>query len=252
MTDTNTHTLTLHEPSTVAPVAPAWNFDELWRAANAFAGSRMVPAHFQNQPQDCFVVVQLALELGIAPLTALQNIFMISGRPGFSAKLAIALANRSGAFAGPIRYNVDRGDGKRESLAVTAYAPTKDGEVVEVTITMAQAMADGWTKNPKYKSIPEQMLRLRAAKWLIDLHCPEILLGLDIAEDSGYKSHSATPQRTSTGGIVDTQPQGLEAVLQQKIAQKTEVVITEENDQPLGGTDTGAGTETGGPVDGSP
>ena len=72
-----------------------------------------------------------------------------------SSSLAIALANASGAFAGPIRYRIE---GSGANLSVTAYAPTYDGEIVENTVTMAMAMKEGWTKNSKYKSIPEQML----------------------------------------------------------------------------------------------
>ena len=49
---------------------------------------------------------------------------------------------------------------------------------------MAQAMKEGWTKNSKYKSIPEQMLRWRSSAWLINLYRPEVLLGLQVHDDS--------------------------------------------------------------------
>ena len=222
-----------HEPNSLARARPSWDFDELWRAANAFAGSRMVPQHFQNQPQDCFVVVQLALDLGIAPLTALQNIFMIGNKPGFSAKLAIALANRSGAFAGPIRYNIDKGDGKPESLAVTAYAPTHDGDVVEVTVSMQMARLEGWTKNNKYKTIPEQMLRLRSAKWLIDLNCPEILLGLDVHDSDTMSQRNNVTKVDRSNYQPETKNLSLQqAIEQQKNNTVQAVVITEESKTP--------------------
>jgi hypothetical protein len=48
---------------------------------------------------------------------------------------------------------------------------------------MAEAKADGWTQNPKYKSIPEQMLRWRSATRLISLFLPEVLFGLAVREE---------------------------------------------------------------------
>lgn len=236
MNQANSISTTTDESISLAPARPSFDFDELWRAANAFAGSRMVPAHFQNQPQDCFVVVQLALELGIAPLTALQNIFMIGNKPGFSASLAIALANRSGKFAGPIRWKIDKGDGKPESLAVTAYAPTHDGDVVDVTVSMQMARLEGWTKNNKYKTIPEQMLRLRSAKWLINLHCPEILLGIDVFSDDVTSDAKVLKKVAANSTNAQKENLSLQEAIEQQSKESVEVkpvVITEvEQTQP--------------------
>ena len=202
MTD-QTNSITIDAGS--VPAKPSHDFDGIWRAANAFAGSEMVPDHFANKPQNCFVVIQLALELGISPFTALQNVSMIKGKPYFSASLVRAMANKAGVFAGPIRYKTDHGDGKWENLSVTAYAPLNDGDVAEVTVSMQMAIKDGWTKNAKYKTLPEQMLRNRASKWLIDLHCPEILFGLDIADPGGGRPtatrESGRAQKQDTGGL---------------------------------------------------
>ena len=171
-------------------------FDDLWRWAKAFSTSSLVPPHFRQRPEDCFVALQMAYSLKINPLTCLQNIFVIHGRPGMSSSLAIALANASGAFAGPIRYRIE---GSGADLSVTAYAPTFDGEIVENTVTMAMAMKEGWTKNSKYKSIPEQMLRFRAAKWLINTTCPQVLFGLDISPP-GSQSDAAPKVMVETAG----------------------------------------------------
>jgi hypothetical protein len=180
MTD---NAITIQTTATPAPSALIpQTFDEAWRWAKAFSASNLVPQHFKDKPEDCFVAITMAMELKVNPLTCLQNIFMIGGRPGMSASLAIALANSSGRFAGPIRYNIE---GKGETLAVTAYAPLHDGEIVDCTVTYEMAVKEGWTRNPKYKSIPEQMLRYRAAKWLINQTCPEVLFGLDISEGPG-------------------------------------------------------------------
>lgn len=176
-------------------------FEHLWRVAKAFSASRMVPPHFQGKPEDCMVALMMSQQLEVNPLLCLQNTQVISGRPGFSASFAIAMANTRGPFAGPITW---ASEGQGDSLSVTAMATVRaTGEQVHATVDMAMAKAEGWTKNPKYRSIPEQMLRYRAATWLIRLHCPEVLLGMTTAEELvdiqpatarvEAKEHSAPP-----------------------------------------------------------
>ena len=209
-----------------------------WRSANAYAASRMVPEHFRNNPQDCYVVCELAEQLGVSPLAALQNIFMIGGKPGYSAQFATALLNRSKAFAGPIRHKVE-GRGT-DQLSVTAYAPLHDGDVVEMTVDLALAKRENWTKNSKYKTMPEQMLKHRANKWLISMYAPEVLLGLDFEhfEESGGKNAqriesadkntNVQDSKSGLGGIFD-EPAGQLTKEEREPAQVTGVTITEES-----------------------
>ena len=232
MTETNTITIQ-HDDQ---PAPDAQESDPLaiaWRHATGYAQSAMVPAHFQNNVQDCFVVVQLALELGIAPLTALQNVFMIGGRPSYTAKFAVALANRAKVFAGPIRWKIEKGE-KKEDLEVTAYAPLYDGDTAEVTLSYRTAMAEGWTRNKKYSTIPEQMLRWRSAKWLIDLHCPEILLGFDVVESAPRGESNLTPRNESATDFNRTNVSLQDALLQQsdRPAQQPVVITQGEPEKP--------------------
>lgn len=155
--------------------------EHLWRLSRYFAASRMVPQHFQQKPEDCMVALMMAQQLEVNPVLALQNLQVINGRPGFSASFAIGLANQRGPFAGPITWTTK---GKGDSLEVTAHATIRStGEAVSTTVSMEMAKAEGWTKNPKYRSIPEQMLRYRSGTWLIRLHCPEVLMGLSSTEE---------------------------------------------------------------------
>jgi hypothetical protein len=184
MTQESTLTITdVPAPVQADPMAGAW------RQAEALAKSGMIPDHFTNKPLMVFPIVQLAYDLNLPPLTVLQNCFMIGGKPGISAKMCIALCNRAQKFAGPIRF---KSEGSGDDLAVTALAPLHDGDVVEVTVDLALARREGWTRNKKYQSMPEHMLRLRAATWLINLYCPEVLLGLEVG-DTEYTPRAAVP-----------------------------------------------------------
>ena len=157
------------------------SFEHTWRVATAFSKSQLVPTHFQNKPEDCMVALMMANQLNIDPYSALQNLQMIKGKVAFSSAFAIALANDRGSFAAPITWDVE---GKGESLVVTAKAKLKKtGEIVKVSVSMETAKKEGWTRNTKYQTMPEQMLRYRSATWLIRLHCPEVLLGMQASDE---------------------------------------------------------------------
>ena len=48
---------------------------------------------------------------------------------------------------------------------------------------MTLAKAEGWTANPKWKNMPEQMLGYRAASFFARMYCPEALMGLQTYEE---------------------------------------------------------------------
>ena len=174
------------------------SFSELRRMSEIFANSQLIPKHFQKCPDDCFVALQMAYRMGLDPLTALQNMFVVSGRPGMSAQLCIALANRSGIFKGPLEFEVI-GKKSDANLSVTCFGElAKTGRRVEFTVDMAMAKAENWTKNPKYQSMPELMLRYRAATLLIRTTCPEVIVGMHTVDELEDVSASTRPQ--ATGG----------------------------------------------------
>ena len=215
-------------------------FEHIWRVATAFSGSKMVPAHFQGKPQDTFVAIQMALQLQINPLLCLQNVAVINGRPSFSAQFMIGLANSRGPFVGPLTWH---SEGQGDSLSVTCQATlAATGEVVSVNVSMAMAKADGWTKNAKYRSIPEQMLRYRSATWLIRLYCPEVTCGMQSTDE--LKDSDTLPQRklnpeSNNGAIEHLPPQDSVAALNAKIIEGSQsesnneisVVVTEDEEQ---------------------
>ena len=154
---------------------------ELWNFASALSRSTIIPKAFQGQPANCFVALDMANRLGASPMEIMQNVYVVHGTPGFSAKYAIGMANKSGVFKGPICFEQS---GQGDSLSVTAYAIVRETEQrVEFTCDMAMAKAEKWTSNPKYRTMPHLMLRYRAATLLIRTSCPEVLLGMHTADE---------------------------------------------------------------------
>ena len=179
------------------PLAPA-HFEHSQRVAKMFAASELVPPHLRGKMADCLIAYAIAKRTREEPLVVLQNIYFVSGRAGWSATYMIAKANRSGVFARRINWRVE-GEGK--NLRVTAFATLADsGEPVEATASMAMAEAEGWTKNPKYRTMPDQMLRYRSATMLIRLFAPEVMMGLPVADELDYQ------QARGPSGAIDITP----------------------------------------------
>ena len=57
--------------------------------------SQMVPRNYQGKPEDVLVAVQWGLEIGLAPMQALQNISVINGKPSVYGDAAMALVQAS-------------------------------------------------------------------------------------------------------------------------------------------------------------
>ena len=171
--------------SNIATVIGGINGLEMMEKALKFseviAKADIIPTHYRGKPANVFIAIQSALRMNLDPMQIMQNTFVISGKLGMVSSFAISLANGSGLFDSGIRYRVE---GRGEDLKVTAFACLKKGGgEISYTITMREAIAEGWTKNSKYKTLPELMLRYRAATLLIRTHVPEVLNGMHMVEE---------------------------------------------------------------------
>ena len=161
-------------------------FEQVKQIANVFYNSALVPSAIRGKSPgegiaNIILAFSLASEMQENPLILMQNVFFVGGTPGWKTQYMIAKANRSKIFAGRINWRTTNPNG---NLTVTAYAKLAGtGEDVEVSVDMAMAKAEDWTRNAKYKSMPEHMLRWRAAAFLIRLYAPEIMLGYSTVEE---------------------------------------------------------------------
>lgn len=203
-TEKQSHELALQSTGGGDMLLDRARFEQGYKIARLFSSSQLVPQHLQGKPEDCFIALHMANRLREDPLMVMQNIVIVHGTAGWKATWLIGRANRSGVFRGRIRF-APQGSG--DSLSVTASAVLADtGEEVKATADMKMAKAEGWTKNAKYQSMPEQMLSYRAASFLIRLYCPEATLGYQSAEEvedmvAAGQIKNVTPGRhTPTGG----------------------------------------------------
>ena len=153
------------------------------KVAEYLSRSTFIPKEFQNKPADCLIALHMAQMLQVTPFEVMRGIYVVHGKPSFTAQFAISLANTRGPFKSHIAY---RTKGQGEFLEVTAFATHRDtNEEVSATVSMQQIQHADWgRKNANYKAIPEQMLSYRAAILLIRKTCPEILMGMQESNEA--------------------------------------------------------------------
>lgn len=156
-------------------------FTLMQRMAKVFCYSAIVPETFRGEQNfgNCVIAIEMATRMHVSPLMLMQNMYIVYGNPAFSSKFLISTFNACGRYTS-IKYK-ETGKKGTSSQGCVAYTTEKaTGEIItgpEITIGMADA--EGWSKKSgsKWKTMPEQMLRYRAAAFLIRTTAPELSMG---------------------------------------------------------------------------
>lgn len=161
-------------------------FEMLQRQSKMFASSSLVPKDFQGNVANCAIGINIAKRLGADPFMVLQNIDIIHGRPSFRATFLIAMVNASGRFE-PLQFEMGGDEGKPTRSCIAWTKSKADGAKLEgPKITLDMAKAEGWSTKAgsKWITMPELMLRYRAAAFFARLYAPDITLGMMTAEEA--------------------------------------------------------------------
>ena len=169
--------------------------------AQALSQSTIVPKDYQGNQANAMVAIEIANRLQTSPLMVMQNLYVIQGRPSWSAQFLIASVNGSGKYDMELQYDekTDK-DGKPFSCQCWTM---KDGRKVSgPVIDMEMAKAEGWTTKSmsKWKTMPQIMLRYRAASFFARMNCPEMTLGFYTKEeaiDGDFKEYPLEEMRQS-------------------------------------------------------
>ena len=150
-------------------------FELVQRQAKALSMSTMIPKDYQNNIPNTLVALEMAQRIGASPLMVMQNLHIIHGRPSWSSTFVIAALNACGRFSA-MRFEMDGADKCR---AVATERETN--HVLEGPwVTMQMAKEEGWLNKAgsKWKTMPELMMRYRAAAFFGRLYAPEIMMGM--------------------------------------------------------------------------
>lgn len=180
--------------------ANAETFETAQRVARALSESTLVPKEYQNSIPNALIALEIAQRTGASPLLVMQNLYVVHGRPSWSSQFIISAVNSCGRFK-PLRFNmsgagddltciawtVERGVEMPLDIGTLDQAKAKNLPVLESPpVSIKIAKAEGWhDKNgSKWKTMPELMLRYRAATFFGRLYAPEILMGMKTQEES--------------------------------------------------------------------
>lgn len=164
-------------------------FDSAQRMAKMLCASSLVPKEYQGQDglPNAVIALEMAQRIGASPLAVMQNLYIVHGKPGWSAQFIIASLNSCGRYS-PLRFSLIRDDKGVAQSCVASAIELATGELLEgPPITLEIAFLEGWsTKNgSKWKTMPELMLRYRAASFFGKLYAPDILMGMQSADELG-------------------------------------------------------------------
>ena len=180
-------TLAVVEQTTELTTNSVWenkdSFNQLLRVANMLSQTSIIPQSYQNQPQDCFVAIEMANRMGVSPMVVMQNMYVVKGKPSWAGQACTMLINSCGKFKYVKHiYTGEKGKPNR-GCYVTATRISDGSQVDGVEVTMQMAQAEGWTSNSKWRNMPELMLAYRASAFFARVYCPEAMMGVQTAEE---------------------------------------------------------------------
>lgn len=221
----------LQQPMQVKPgYQDAAGYELLKMMASGYAHSSLVPEQYRKvivrkgssqngwqetltqNPQglpNCMIALNMALRMNADPLMVMQNLYVVEGRPSWSAQYTIAAINNCGRFS-PLRFEISEEGPEEEIEYETTEGYGKDKKTVSrklrirnrtcrayvyekatgerlqgSAVSMAMAVREGWyQKNgSKWKTMPEQMLMYRSAAFFGRLYAPDLLMGMPTADE---------------------------------------------------------------------
>ena len=150
----------------------SWTFEE---KVDYLSKSTVIPDIYKGNKGNCGIALELAQRIGVSPLMVMQNMHIIHGKPSWSSTFIIAMLNSCGRFS-PLRFEYKE---KEYCMAVATDLAT--GELLEgPKITPQMVKGEKWDdpKSSKWKTMPQLMMRYRAAAFFGRLYAPDLLMGM--------------------------------------------------------------------------
>ncbi len=180
------------------------DFEQLQRLANMILASGMAPKDFDSVPKISVAMLRL-LELGMNPMTGLDCMAVVNGRPVLWGQGPLALVQQSGLMVpGSFRESFISGNGeaikpsamadaiKRADVIAVSRAERKGGDAGEGTFSISDAQRAGlWGKGGPWSQYPADMLRYKARARLLKGLFADVLRGTAIKED--LEGHETAP-----------------------------------------------------------
>lgn len=138
--------------------------------ATALSATAFVPQHFRGKPDDCAAAILYGSTVGMDPMTSLQNLYVIGGKPALYSRPMVGIVLAQGH---EIWTEVDTPE------RVVVCGRRKGSENIERSEwTIERAKQAGYLSNKKYQTDPQAMLYARASGDVARKVAPDALLGM--------------------------------------------------------------------------
>lgn len=188
-----------------------------YKTAQLLSQSTIIPEQYRGKPGDCLILLDLCARMGLSPISIAQYSQVVKGNFTWKGQACKALVDGCGRYARPSQY-VMVGEPGSMGWGCFLRAWEKTGEVVDgPTVTMQMAHDEGWIQKngSKWKTMPELMLKYRAAAFFARTETPNLLMGFQTADEvqdvKGYEPEEKQTVHVSlTSGVVGGDVPGAE------------------------------------------
>lgn len=197
-------TLHQHQPAEVVQLpsiiqTAAKDMNGAMTVANGIVGTSFVPQHFRGKPEEAAAAILYGATLGFDPLTSLQQLYSIGGKPALYSRAMVAVVLSKGHRIWTI-------EDKPDSVTVAGQRKGSD-HVEQITWTIERAKTAGYTSNANYKKDPHAMLYARASGDVARRIAPDALLGLAYsAEELQLGEGTTSTQQVTADQFVPAEP----------------------------------------------
>lgn len=154
------------------------NLPEAIEVAKLMAASGILPKQFDGNVGAVLVAIQMGAELGLSPMSAMQNIAVISGRPSMWGDAVLGLV-----LSHPDCLDVNEDFDEKTSTA-TCTVRRRGRQPVVRTFSQADARtANLWGKQGPWTQYPKRMLQMRARGFACRDSFPDALRGIRTTEE---------------------------------------------------------------------
>ncbi len=158
-------------------------FGDMWKIATQYSKSDLVPENYKGKPQNVIIALGMAQKTGFDVYTIMNNLNIVKGKASWSGSFCRTLIEATGLYRDLDLIEV--GEKGKDDWGYYAQAVRKtDGKIVKgATVTIGMANAEGWLKNPKWKSMPELMLQYRCMAFFARVYASSAINGIQTSEE---------------------------------------------------------------------
>jgi hypothetical protein len=144
--------------------------------ANTLCRTEFVPKEFRGKPEQTTAAMMFGREIGLQPMTTLQNTFVVHGRVGMYAEQLRAMILAAGH-----EYSIDESTSDR---CVISGRRKGSERWSSFSYTMDMAKKAGlYSQNEQYQKRPVEMLFARATGLMAHGMFPDVIRGMGVVEE---------------------------------------------------------------------